>query len=109
MTRAQAQQVAWAFAKPEIAKTFYGGKDFSSQAPRVDEAGNMIIEPYKPIPVTKEEKEEENKEGASLARGGQITDNSTDHLLSLLHHILGSGNDDTLTEEDLLNIVKKGI
>jgi hypothetical protein len=107
MTRAQAQQVAWAFAKPEIAKTFYGGKDFSSEAPKVDEQGNMIIEPYKPMAVTKEEgKDEEN---TSLARGGQITDNSTDHLLSLLHHILGKGNDDTLTEEDLLNIVRKGI
>jgi len=102
-TPSQAQRLADAFAVPTLANTFYGNADFSTKKVEVDDEGNIIEVPYEPIDVSKPASK------SLLANGGQITDNSTNHLVALLNHIMGSQDRNQLTEDDLLNIVRKGI
>ena len=102
-TPSQAQRLADAFAVPTLANTFYGNADFSTKEVEVDEEGNIIEVPYEPIDVSRPASK------SLLANGGQITDNSTDPLVALLNHIMGSQDKNQLTEDDLLDIVRKGI
>jgi hypothetical protein len=102
-TPSQAQRLADAFAVPTLANTFYGNADFSTKKVEVDDEGNIIEAPYEPLDVSKPAAK------SLLANGGQITDNSTNHLIALLNHIMGSQDRNQLTEDDLLNIVRKGI
>ena len=87
---------------PTLANTFYGNADFSTKKVEVDDEGNIIEVPYEPIDVSRPASK------SLLANGGQITDNSTNHLVALLNHIMGSQDRNQLTENDLLNIVRKG-
>jgi hypothetical protein len=93
---------------PSLANTFFGNADFSTKKVKVDEEGNIIEEPYEPV-KGQSEKSTEDILKSLFAGGGQITDNSNDHLMALLSQIMGSKDENKLTEDDLLNIVRKGI
>lgn len=91
-----------AFGIPQLANVFYYGKDFESKKQKLDKEGKLIDEEYEPLSVT-DFGPELKDQLEDIAEGGKTKDNN---VLSLLEQILGKGNGDAASEDELRNIVK---
>jgi len=98
----QAQAIAAAFGIPALANVFYYGKDFGSKKQKLNKKGELEEEEYRPLSVTKAGAEGELLE--DIAQEQKTKENNANDALDL---ILGQSSD-SMSFDDLLNIVKKG-
>lgn len=98
----EAQAIAATFGIPALANVFYYGKDFGSKKQKLNEKGELVEEEYKPLSVTKAGAEGELLE--DIAEEKKNKENNANDALDL---ILGKSSD-SMSFDDLLNIVKKG-
>lgn len=97
-TMPQAESIAAAFGIPALANVFYYGKDFGSKKQKLTKEGELQEEEYKPLSVT--------APGAvgELVEEQKNKENNANDALDL---ILGKSGD-SMSVDDLLDIVKKG-
>ena len=98
----QAQAIAAAFGIPALANVFYYGKEFGSKRQKLNKKGELEDEEYRPLSVTKAGAEGELLE--DIAQEQKTKENNANDALDL---ILGQSSD-SMSFDDLLNIVKKG-
>jgi hypothetical protein len=94
----QAESIAAAFGIPSLANVFYYGKEFGSKKQKLTKKGELEEEEYRPLSVTAPGAEGE------LVEEQKNKENNANDALDL---ILGKSSD-SMSVDDLLDIVKKG-
>jgi hypothetical protein len=97
--------MAAALGVPALANVFYYGKEFGTKKEKVNEKGQLVEEPYKPLSVTKAGAEGDEADYTAsdlpVAKSRQKSENSDDPVSKLL-----SGASNSVSMDDILKIVR---
>ena len=91
---------------PALANMFYYGKEFGTKKEKVNEKGELVEEPYKPLSVTKagaegDEADYTNEAVLPVAKSEQKSENRDDPVSKLL-----GNSDSSVSMDDILKIVR---
>ena len=90
---------------PALANMFYYGKEFGTKKEKVNEKGELVEEPYKPLSVTKAGAEGDEADYTAsdlpVAKSEQKSENRDDPVSKLL-----GNSDSSVSMDDILKIVR---